>query len=532
MLCQRINAYIAAIALVSGGCSLEPDDVDETSMESALYTGTNYDYQYPWTVDIRDLPGLTYRCEGVLVAPRYVLTTFSCLTYGGQFRYEVKRSSPDGYLYDSQDNGIIHNVGFELYLVEFPRQFYIPAEYLQPAELPDTFGSIGQTGTVVSGHNLGQFNTWNATITSTYYHSWGFDAFSADLCGASSYAGAGFIVQETGWSQVNVVRGVRWGAASGCSSSEFVQVAPASAAIRQVMQPAPVTASSDILWRSSSSGAVGFWFMNGGGGVLRQDYVVNPGNGWAIQGVGDFDGDGVSDILWRDGSSLAIWFMKGGYGAGSIRQQAWPADPGSWWIIQRIGDFNGDGRSDILWRQSGNNGLAIWFMNGSAHTDGYPSDPGGGWTIRDVGDFNGDGKSDILWRTSSNSGLAIWLMNGSTHTDGYPTDPGSWWLIQKTGDFNGDGKTDILWRLSGNNGLSIWFMNGSAHTDGHPTDPGSGWLINRAGDFNGDGKADVLWRTSTNNNLAIWRMNGSAHTDVYLTDPGSDWTTQGTGKLD
>ncbi len=531
---MNINACIAAIVLAGGACSLQEEDAKESSAESAIYSGTDYDYKYPWVIEIRDLP-IGYKCEGVLVAPRYVLTTLSCVgQVPASLRFEARRHDSAGFsYYDYKDSWSHLYVNNDLFLFEFTQPFNVPGAYLQPAVLPDVYGAVGQTGTVASGRHLTEFGTWSTPIASSYYESsWGFDAFSTDLCGASSYAGAGFAVQETGWSVVNVVLGLMWQQIGGCSNTEFVQIAPYSAWIRQITQPAPLASSSDILWRSSSSGAIGFWFMNGGGGVLGQDYIVNPGSGWVIQGVGDFDGDGVSDILWRDGGSLAMWFMNGGYSAGSIRQQAWPTDPGSGWIIQRIGDFNGDGKSDILWRTSSNNGLAIWFMNGSAHTDAYPSDPGGGWTIRDVGDFNGDGKWDILWRTSSNSGLAVWLMNGSIHTDGYPTDPGNWWLIQETGDFNGDGKTDILWRQSGNNGLAIWFMNGVTHTDGYPSDPGSGWIIQKAGDFNGDGRADILWRTSTNNGLAIWRMNGSAHTDVYPTDPGSDWTTQGTGKFD
>jgi hypothetical protein len=34
------------------------------------------------------------------------------------------------------------------------------------------------------------------------------------------------------------------------------------------------------------------------------------------------------------------------------------------WSVVDIGDYNGDGRSDILWRDSVGN-LAIWFMNGA-----------------------------------------------------------------------------------------------------------------------------------------------------------------------
>ncbi len=34
------------------------------------------------------------------------------------------------------------------------------------------------------------------------------------------------------------------------------------------------------------------------------------------------------------------------------------------------------------------------------------------WKIVSTGDFNGDGKSDILWRHSSTGKVIIWLMGG------------------------------------------------------------------------------------------------------------------------
>jgi hypothetical protein len=54
-------------------------------------------------------------------------------------------------------------------------------------------------------------------------------------------------------------------------------------------------------------------------------------------------------------------------------------------------------------------------MNGSTMVNAFAlSNPGPSWVITGIGDFNGDGNSDIYWQNSSNGQDAVWLMNGST----------------------------------------------------------------------------------------------------------------------
>jgi hypothetical protein len=96
-----------------------------------------------------------------------------------------------------------------------------------------------------------------------------------------------------------------------------------------------------------------------------------------------------------------------------------PGSPTSDWVIQGVGDFNGDGYADILWRNSTTGEVYIWLMNGSTFASsgslGYVSSD---WTIAGVGDFNGDGKADILWRNSTTGQVYLWLMNGTTMSGG------------------------------------------------------------------------------------------------------------------
>ena len=76
-----------------------------------------------------------------------------------------------------------------------------------------------------------------------------------------------------------------------------------------------------------------------------------------------------------------------------------------------------------------------------------------------TGDFNGDGKSDIVWRDTAGD-AAIWLMNGAavSSAGGLGTVPTTWSIVQ-TGDYNGDGMSDLLWRDTSGN-TAMWFMNG------------------------------------------------------------------------
>ena len=76
-------------------------------------------------------------------------------------------------------------------------------------------------------------------------------------------------------------------------------------------------------------------------------------------------------------------------------------------------DFNGDGKSDILW-QNDNGQVAIWELNGTTVIGGgIVGNPGPSWEVIATGDFNGDGISDILWQNDSGE-VDIWEMNGTS----------------------------------------------------------------------------------------------------------------------
>jgi CHRD domain/FG-GAP-like repeat/PKD domain len=274
----------------------------------------------------------------------------------------------------------------------------------------------------------------------------------------------------------------------------------------------------DVVWRGSSGD--NYIFLMNGTSVLPTSGYTNgvPDLGWQIVGTGDFDGDGKTDILWRKASTGEnyIFLMNGTTvkaGSGYINTVGAP------WVVAGVGDFDGDGKADILWRNSVTGEDYIFFMNGTTvlGTSGYTNAvPDLHWQVAGIGDFDGDGKADILWRNGTTGEDFIFLMNGTTvlGTSAYTNAVQDLhWQVAGIGDFDGDGKSDILWRNSTTGEDYVFLMSGTAvlGTSGYTNSvPDPAWQVAGTGDYDGDGMADILWRNTSTGQNYIFFMNGTA----------------------
>lgn len=180
-------------------------------------------------------------------------------------------------------------------------------------------------------------------------------------------------------------------------------------------------------------------------------------------------------------------------------------------------DFDGDGKQEILVMKSNQSYVLSVFP--VAPSTGYNYAAQVLYTVAGVqsnfpvypGDFNGDGKTDLLYRSSATSSTAGWYLltsTGKAYTSqafGFynrpilPQDNNTSAHHLMVADLNGDGKTDVWHSLDLSTSSSrhtAYYSNGLSfqieHYEVAVSTNGAVDANTVVGDFNGDGKADIL----------------------------------------
>jgi kumamolisin len=247
---------------------------------------------------------------------------------------------------------------------------------------------------------------------------------------------------------------------------------------------------------------------------------------------GDFNGDGKQDILWRNTQTgeVRIWYMNGS----AVLSNDHVATIGLEWKIAGIGDFNGDGMSDILWENTVDGSFVIWIMRGDNVSSYQYSSPGNEWSITGIADLDHNGMADILWRNVVTGAVQVWWsrspLNFSSEFLGVA---GLDWNLVGTADLLGDGLPEVIWRNQNSGEVRAWQLSGnSVIADVSLSVVPLNWQITGFGDFNGDGRDDIVWRNSLDGSVGVWIMNGfGAAAQWFSGGVPPDWQVRATPRL-
>jgi hypothetical protein len=224
--------------------------------------------------------------------------------------------------------------------------------------------------------------------------------------------------------------------------------------------------------------------------------------------IGDFNGDGKSDMLCHDNKGknwVALANAQGVFTGTTSHLHGWCGHGGSQLLL---GDFNGDGRTDLLCHDNkGRKWIAYATRQGKFTGTNWYKAMGWCWHRGGrvlIGDFNGDRRDDMLCHDKKHNYWVSFALPGGRFAGtswykrlGWCSHRGS---VLHVADFNRDGRDDLLCHdRVGNN----WVMlaSRSGQFNGH-----SNWAAGShrwcdaslyLADFNGDKRADMLCHRQT-----------------------------------
>ncbi len=280
--------------------------------------------------------------------------------------------------------------------------------------------------------------------------------------------------------------------------------------------------------------------------------MADPGPNYSVLAAVDLDSQGRSDLVMLN-------MAQGDSGEARLWTAFNPALPKSLrsvrtlWRVDAVGDLDGDGKGDLVWRFTGDGAGAndkgvsyIWFTNGSGVSQvrkrgGAPLS----WTLLGARDVNGDGAADMFYISPERQVRLLMATPNRTCANLSGGTLDGLYSGVALGSFSGAGKAEMMVRDT-NGSVQFWAYDGRglalpAYT-GAPDDPNASctssnltvpvtvtrvanssdpnWQLMAAVDLNGDGLTDMVWRRPNDGVLVVWIMANGGQVGAVFTNVG------------
>jgi parallel beta-helix repeat protein len=295
---------------------------------------------------------------------------------------------------------------------------------------------------------------------------------------------------------------------------------------------------------------VGRLVGNGASSQFQFTNQADPGASFRIVGVTDYDGNGRSDLLVQN-------MTQGEFGDVQLLTDFLPSasrvlrQVKQVWDVQAVGDLDGDGKGDLVWRyvvpNSPDTGVSyIWFSNGNnlpivRKRGGAPLN----WKLLGAADLNADNAADMVYISPDNQIRVLMATPNRTCANMTVGFIPQGFTALALADFTGRNRGDVLIRNNATGQVSLMALNASGIPlpvfTGDPddrnasctpsalvipnqainlpaTDPA--WQFYAAGDYDGNGTFDIVW-LKPDGTLALWLMGKDGAIQNNIPNAGS-----------